>query len=92
VPGLAAQQQGWSHRTRGDGGDAFHHPHVTVPSWVDAELVDVHLLKVSSSSFEGCNVEEVREWAAQCHGMTLASPHRAWDGRIVAGWSDNAGI
>jgi hypothetical protein len=33
--------------------------------------------------FRGGDVEEVREWAAQCHGMTPAFPHSAGDGRTV---------
>jgi hypothetical protein len=28
-------------------------------------------------------VVEVREWAAQCHGMTPAFPHSAEDGRTA---------
>jgi predicted ATPase len=55
----------------------LHHPRVTVLSWAGAELVVVRLSRVSPSSFEGLNVEEVREWAAQCYGMTLAIPHSA---------------
>jgi hypothetical protein len=31
----------------------------------------------------GGDVEEVREWAAQCHGMTPAFPHSAEDGHTV---------
>jgi hypothetical protein len=66
-----------------------------VPSWVGAELVAVHLSRVSSSSFEGCDVEQVQEWVAQCHGMTLdlaQHPHNAGDGHIVAAWWNSTGI
>jgi hypothetical protein len=37
--------------------------------------VAVHLSRVLSSSFEGCDVEAVQEWVAQCHGVTLTIPH-----------------
>jgi hypothetical protein len=35
------------------------------------------LSRVLPSFFEGCDVEEVREWAAKCHGMTSAFPHNS---------------
>jgi hypothetical protein len=75
VPRMVAQRRGWPHRAKGDRGDALHHPHVTTSSWAGAELVVVCFSRVPPSSFEGCGVEEVREWEAQCHGMTLAIPH-----------------
>jgi hypothetical protein len=68
---MAAQDQGCG----GGGEDALRRPYVTVSSWAGAELVVVRLSRVPSSSFEGCDVEEVREWVAQCYGMTLAIPH-----------------
>jgi hypothetical protein len=47
----------------------------------------VPLSRVSSSSFEGGDLEEVREWAAQCHGVDTGLPaqlpHNAGDGRTV---------
>jgi hypothetical protein len=49
-------------------------PGVT-PSQVGTGQVAVPLSRVPPSSFEGCNVEEVREWAAQCRGMAPSFPH-----------------
>jgi hypothetical protein len=46
-----------------------------VSSRVVVELVAIPLSRVSPSSFEGLDVEEVQEWVAQCHGMTLTFPH-----------------
>jgi hypothetical protein len=46
-----------------------------VSPWAGVELVAVPLSRVSPSSFEGRDVEEIREWATQCYGMTLAFPH-----------------
>jgi hypothetical protein len=40
-----------------------------------AGSVVVHLSRASLSLFEGCGVEEGREWAAQCQGMTPAISH-----------------
>jgi hypothetical protein len=45
------------------------------PSQAGVGQVVVPLLRVPPSSFEGCDVEEVREWEAQCRGMTPAFPH-----------------
>jgi hypothetical protein len=42
---------------------------------VSAESVAIPLSRVSLSSIEERDVEEVREWEAQCYGMTLAFPH-----------------
>jgi hypothetical protein len=53
----------------------LHHPRVTTLSWVGIGLMAVCLSRVSSSSFVGCDVEEVRELVAQCYGMKLAIPH-----------------
>jgi hypothetical protein len=75
VPGMVAQWQGWPHRAGGDGGDALHHPHVTTSSWTGARLMVVCLSRVSPSCFEGCGMEEGREWVAQCHGVTSATPY-----------------
>jgi hypothetical protein len=45
----------------------------------------VPLSRVPSSSFEGCDVEAVREWAAQCYevdtDLPAQLPHSARDGR-----------
>jgi hypothetical protein len=45
----------------------------------------VPLSRVPPSPFEGCDVEAVREWVAQCHGvdtnLPAQLPHSAWDGR-----------
>jgi hypothetical protein len=82
VLGMALQCPKWWHndgdgRTglEGDRGDALHHPHVMASSWVGTGSVFVRFLKVPPSFFEGCGVEEGREWAAQCHGVTPAIPH-----------------
>jgi hypothetical protein len=75
VLGMVAQWRGWPHRTGGDREDLLHRPYVTASSWAGVELVVVPLSRVPSSSFEGRDMEEVREWAAQCHGMTPAFPH-----------------
>jgi hypothetical protein len=80
---VEAQRRGWLHRTGCDGEDVLHWPYVTTSSWAGVELVDVPPSRVPSSSFEGRDVEEVREWAAQCHGMTPAFPHSTGDGCIV---------
>jgi hypothetical protein len=40
--------------------------YVTASSWAGVELVAVPLSRVSPSSFEGRDVEEVREWTTQC--------------------------
>jgi hypothetical protein len=42
---------------------------------VGAGQVVVPVLRVPPSSSEGGDMEEVREWAAQCHGMTPTFPH-----------------
>jgi hypothetical protein len=51
--------------------------------------VAVPLSRVPQSPFEGCDVEEVREWAAQCHGMTPAFPHNA---RTAPGMTAQCGL
>jgi hypothetical protein len=61
--------------TGGDGEDTLRRPYVTASSWVGAGLVAIPFLRVPSSSFERCDMEEVQEWAAQCQGMTPAFPH-----------------
>jgi hypothetical protein len=63
VVGMAAQDRGCP--------PALRHDVVRAGS----ELVAVPLSRVPSSSFEGRDVEEVWEWAAQCQGMTPAFPH-----------------
>jgi hypothetical protein len=73
----------------------LYHPRITALSWAVAGLVTVHISRVSPSSFEGCDVEEVREWVTQCYGMTLAIPHstRTAPGWLYsAGWLNNTGI
>jgi hypothetical protein len=66
----------------------LHHPRITALSWAGVELMVVRLSRVSSSSFEGCDVEEVWEWVAQCYRMTLAIPHstRTAPGMVVQCW------
>jgi hypothetical protein len=58
---------------------------VTAPSWVGARQMAVPLSRVPPSSFEGCDVEVVREWAAQCRGVDTGPaaqlPHSVGDGR-----------
>jgi hypothetical protein len=61
VPRMAVQWRGWPHRTGGDGGDALYRPYITASSQVGVELVVVPLSRVSSSFFEGRDMEEVRE-------------------------------
>jgi hypothetical protein len=63
MPGMAAQWWGWPHRAESDGGDVLRWFDVTAPSWVGARQMAILLSKVSPSSFEGCDVEAVREWA-----------------------------
>jgi hypothetical protein len=84
VPGMVAQRRGWPYRAGGDGRDALHWSGVTVPSCAGEGLTSVPLSRVPPSSFEGCDVEAVREWAAQCHGVDTGLPaqvpHCARDG------------
>jgi hypothetical protein len=89
VPGMMAQWRGWPDRTGGDGEDALRRSYVTTLSRASAELVAVPLLRVPPSSFEGRDVEEVREWAVQCHGMTPAFPHST---RIASGMAAQCGL
>jgi hypothetical protein len=64
----------------------LHWSDVTAPSRVGAGLTYVPLSRVPSSSFEGCNMEAVQEWVAQCHrvdtSLPAQLPHSARDGRI----------
>jgi hypothetical protein len=64
----------------------LHWSDITAPSCAGAGLTSVPLTRVPPSSFEGCDVEAVREWAAQCHGVDtglLAQlPQSAGDGCI----------
>jgi hypothetical protein len=86
---MAAQRWGWPHRAGGDRGDVPRRPYVTTSSPVGAEQVTVPLSRVPPSSFEGGGVEEVREWAAQCHGMTPAFPHSS---RTTPGMAAQCGL
>jgi hypothetical protein len=47
--------------------------------------MSIPLSRVPQSSFEGCDVEAIREWATQCHGVDTSLPaqllHSARDGR-----------
>jgi hypothetical protein len=52
-------------------------------------LVVIHLSRVPSSPLEGCDVEEVREWVAQCYGMTLAVLHST---RTASGMAIQCGL
>jgi hypothetical protein len=61
VPEMAVQWRGWPHRAGGDGGDVLRRPYITVSSQVGVELVVIPLSVVPPSSFEGRDVEEVRE-------------------------------
>jgi hypothetical protein len=72
--GMVAQRRGWPHRAGGDGGDAPHWSDVTASSCTGAGLSFVPLSRVLLSSFEGCDVEAVQEWAAQCHGVGTSLP------------------
>jgi hypothetical protein len=72
-----------------DGGDAPRQPYITAPSWASAESVVVPLSRVSSSSFKGLDVEEVRERVAQCHGVTLTFPHST---RTTSGMAAQCGF
>jgi hypothetical protein len=74
VPGMVAQQRGWPHRAGGDGGDVLHWSGVTASSRAGAGLMSVPLSRVPPSSFEGCDVEAIPEWAAQCHGVDTGLP------------------
>jgi hypothetical protein len=62
----------------------LHWSAVTAPSWTGAGQMAVLLSRVPPSSFEGCDMEAVREWAAQCHGfdtgLPAQLPHSAGDG------------
>jgi hypothetical protein len=71
---MVAQRRGWPHRAGGDGGDALHWSDVMASSRAGAGLTSVPLSRVPSSSFEGCDVEAVQEWAAQCHGVDTGLP------------------
>jgi hypothetical protein len=87
VPRKVAQWRGWPHRAESDGGDALRWSDVTAPSWAGAGQMVVPLSSVPSSSFEGCDVEAVREWVVQCRGVDTGLPaqlpHSAGDGRIA---------
>jgi hypothetical protein len=54
-------------------------PHKAGGDWGDPP----HRPYVTASSPEGGDMEEVREWVAQCDGMTPAFPHSAGNGRTV---------
>jgi hypothetical protein len=71
--GMGLQHPGWPHRV--GGGDVLHSPYVTKSSQTSAMSVAVHLSRVSLPLFEGCDMEEGREWVPQCQGMTPAIPH-----------------
>jgi hypothetical protein len=58
---MTLQCLGWPHRAGGDREDAPRRLYVMVSSRVTAELVAAPLSMVSPSSFEGYDVEEVRE-------------------------------
>jgi hypothetical protein len=66
VPGMAAQRQGWPRRT------ALVRRHGAVLGGRGAGGRTP--FKVPLSSFEGCDVEEVRECAAQCRGVDTGLP------------------
>jgi hypothetical protein len=86
---MVAQWRGWPHRTVGDREDVLRRPYVMASSWASVESVVIPLSRVSSSSFEGRNVEEVQEWAASCHGMTPAFPHST---RTAPGMAAQCGL
>jgi hypothetical protein len=100
VPGRAAQWRGWPHRAGSDRGDVLRWPDVTVPSWAGVGYLVVPLLRVPPSSFEGCDVEAVREWVTQCRGVDTGLPaqlpHNTGDGRtgrvggIASGYDSQA--
>jgi hypothetical protein len=71
---MVVQRWGWPHRADGDGGDAFHWSDVTASSRAGAGWASIPLSRVPPSSFEGCGVQAVREWAAQCHGVDTGPP------------------
>jgi hypothetical protein len=97
---MVAQWRGWPYRARGDGGDTLHWYNVTALSCASVGLKSVPLSRVPPSSLEGCDVEAVQEWAAQCHGvdigLTTQLPYSARDGltgrvgRIVLGYDSKA--
>jgi hypothetical protein len=84
VLGMVAQRRGWPHRARGDGGDALRWSDVTASSRAGAGSVSVPFSRVLPSSFEGCGVQAIQEWATQCHrvdtGLLAQLPYSARDG------------
>jgi hypothetical protein len=62
---------------------------VTAPSWAGARQMVIPLSRVPPSSFEGCDVEAVREWAAQCHGVDTGLPARS---RTASGMAAQRGL
>jgi hypothetical protein len=65
----------------------LHWSDVTTSSWVGTGQMVVPLLRVPSSSFEGCDMEAAREWATQCRGvdtdLPAQLPHSARDDRTT---------
>jgi hypothetical protein len=100
VRGMAMQRPGWRH----SGGDGRTEPEV-IEKTCSAGLASQHRprrggvggrtpFEGAAVLFRGGDVEEVRGWAAQCHGMTPAFPHstRTTLGRPhSAGWLNSAG-
>jgi hypothetical protein len=65
----------------------LHWSDVTAPSWAGAGQMVIPFSRVPPSSFEGCDVETVQEWAAQCcgvdTGLPTQLPHSVGDGRTA---------
>jgi hypothetical protein len=89
VPEMVAQRRGWPHRAGGDGGDVLHWSDVTALSRAGAGLTSVPLSRVPPPSFEGCDVEAIQEWVAQCHGVDTGLPHSS---RTVSGMAAQGGL
>jgi hypothetical protein len=87
VPGMAAQWRRWPHKAGNNRGDAPCWPDITASSQAGAEWAPVRLSRVPPPSFEGCDVEAVREWATQRHGVDTGLPaqllHSVGDGRTT---------
>jgi hypothetical protein len=89
VPVMEAQRRVWRHRAGGDEGDALHWSDVMAPSRAGLGLTSVPLSRVPPSSLEGCDMEAVQEWVAQCHRDDTDLPHSS---RTVPGMASQGGF
>jgi hypothetical protein len=75
VLGMATHRRGWPHRGRDGRKDVLCLSRVMASPQSCARSTVVHPSRVPPCLFEGLGVGEGREQAAQCFGVTPASPH-----------------